>query len=856
MRRTNYIEDFWHDLSYALRTLAKAPSFAITAILTLALGIGATTAIFTLVHQVLLKSLPVSNPSQLYRVGNKVHCCVWGGYTQDEEFSVFSYELYKYFRDNTPGFEELAGFQAGSPWLAVRRPHSVKAADSYLGEFVSGNYFSMFGISPFTGRIFVKADDRPGAPLVAMMSYRLWQQKFGFDPAIIGTSLDINAKPFTIVGIAPPGFFGDTLRSQPPDFWIPLSDEPVMQGESSILEHPNMHWLNAIGRITPGASPAAIEARLKVELHQWLRSHLGDMTPDDRDHLSQQKIYLSPGGAGVAAMRGQYSDGLHLLMTVSSFVLLIACANIANLMLVRGIARQRQTSLRMALGAQRSRLIRQALTESIALALLGGAAGLAVAYAGTQTILHLAFQGANYVPIDSSPSSLVLLFTFAVTLVTGILFGIAPAWLTSHSDPVDALRGASRSTSDSAGLPQKTLAILQAALSLVLLSAAGLLTQSLNNLQNQREGFKTDGREIVNFDPLLAGYRPEQLDPLFRRLHDELSQIPGVLSVSYSTYSPMSGNSWNEGIHVEGKTVPRANNTGALWDRVSPGYFETIGTRIKRGRPITDRDTAASPHVAVINEAFARRYFKNENPLGKHFGKSDAKYAGDYEIAGVTEDTRYVPWDMGKPIGPMFFLPATQWTRYQNQNDAVTETRSHYLNTFELHVGGRISALESQIIRTFEQVDPNLTIIRMQSFAAQVSGNFTQQQLIARLTSLFGLLALALASVGLYGLTAYSVARRTREIGIRMALGAGRKGVLVMVLRGAFLLTGIGLLAGVPLTIAAGRLVQNQLYGIGKSDPLTIASAVLILAMCAFVAGLLPARRAASIQPMEALRIE
>jgi predicted permease len=859
MRRTNYLEDLWQDLHYTFRTLAKTPGFAVTATLTLALGIGATTAIFTLVHEVLLKSLPVANPSQLYLIGKDIHCCVWNGYSQDGGFSLFSYELYTHFRDNTSdkshGFEELAAFQPGLTMLSAGRAGSSEPSTAYFGEFVSGNYFSMFGIRPFAGRDFRKTDDRAGAPVLAMISYRVWQEKYALDPAVIGSSFSINGTPVTIAGVTPPGFFGDTLRSSLPDFWIPLSAEPLLHGQSSILNQPDTNWLNIIGRVPAGANTAAIEAQLRVELHQWLMSHLADMSPYDRDHVSKQTTYLSAGGAGADYMRGEYRKGLQLLMTASSFVLLIACANIANLMLVRGSARRRQTSLRMALGARRSRLIRQALTESILLALFGGAAGLAVAYGGTRAILQLAFAGTQYVPIHATPSFPVLLFTFAVTLATGVLFGIAPAWTTSHSDPVEALRGAGRSTSDLASLPQRTLVILQAALSLVLLSAAGLLTQSLSHLEHLEEGFKTGGRQIVSIDPVLAGYRPEQLELLFRKLHDRLAQIPGVPRVGYAMYSPLSGDNWDENIYIPGRTLP-PDDTSPLWERVSPDYFETVGTRVIRGRSITDRDTAASQHVAVVNEAFVRQFFRNENALGKHFGKSDAKYAGDYEIVGVTEDTRYESYEMQKPVRAMFFLPTTQSTQYRRQIDSSTETRSHYLHTIVLQTAPGVQSVEGPVRRALQQIDPNLAVIRMQSFADQVNGNFTQQQLLARLTLLFGLLALVLASIGLYGVTAYSVARRTSEIGIRMALGADRKSVLAMVLRSAFLLAGVGLILGVPLTIGADRLLNSQLYGVGSFDPLTLAGAVLMLAFCAFVAGLIPARRAASIQPMDALRTE
>ncbi len=419
------------DTRHALRRLRMAPAFTIATILTLALGIGATTSIFTLVHAVLLKSLPVANPGELYRVGRETHCCFMGGYSQDKEFSLVSYELYQYLRENTKGFSELAAFPSLALQFGVRRSGSAEAAQTYPGEFVSGNYFAMFGIKAFAGRALTVEDDRAGAAPVAVMSYRLWQQRYGADPSVIGSVFNLDDKPFTVVGIAPPGFFGDTLRSTAPDFFLPLNTEPFVESDADLNKY-DTHWLELIGRIRPGANPASIEAEMRVELKQWLRSHWGEMSAGDRAKFPQQTLFLTPGGAGITSMREQYEHWLQILMTVTGFVLLIVCANVANLMLVRGMERRRQTSLSMALGARASRLVRQALIESILLSLFGGAAGLAIAFAGTRLILHFAFpssDGFAGVPISSSPSMPVLLFAFVISLVTGVAFGIAPAWM-------------------------------------------------------------------------------------------------------------------------------------------------------------------------------------------------------------------------------------------------------------------------------------------------------------------------------------------------------------------------------------------------------------------------------------------
>ena len=634
---------------------------------------------------------------------------------------------------------------------------------------------------------------------MAVMSFRTWQQKYGQDPSVVGASFTLNGQPFTIIGITPPGFFGDRLQSTPA-FWIPLSDEPLINGANSILDFPQQDWLDVIGRIAPGADVKSIEAHMQLELQQWLLSPIAKLQPGELAVVPKQTLHLSPGGAGVQMMRDEYQSGLHLLMWVSGFVLLIACANVANLMLVRATTRKQQTSIRAALGAPRGRQIRLVLTESTVLALLGGIAGVGLAFAGTRLILHLAFQK-NNVAIHATPSLPVLAFTFVVALLTGILFGVAPAWMTAAANPADALRGANRSTGQSVSWTQKSLVVAQAALSLVLLCAAGLLTQSLRNMQHQQFGFETANRYILHIDPQMAGYKPAQLNAFYRQLHDTLAAIPGVSRVSFSLYSPMEGDNWGETVYIEGQAPPPpdTNQNDASWVRVSDGYFETIGTKIVQGRAITEQDTPTSQRVAVVNQIFAKKFFKDESPIGKHFGYLDQKYAGNFEIVGVTEDTQYR--QPTRPIPPMYFLSALQRVDYEDPRFVTFEDRSHYLNAIEFKTVGNIPGLESQVRRALAQVNPDLAVIDFVSFAQQVEGNFSQQAMIAKLTSMFGFLALVLASVGLYGVTAYSVERRTSEIGIRMALGAEPLNVLKLVLRGAFLQVGIGLAIGIPATI-------------------------------------------------------
>jgi len=845
------VETLLQETRQALRRLRMAPAFTIATILTLALGLGATTSVFTLVHAVLLKSLPVANPGELYRLGRETRCCYFGGYSQVGEFSLVSYDLYKYLRDNTKGFSELAAFPASAQVFGVRRSGSPDAAESYAGEFVSGNYFAMFGIRAYAGRTFTARDDRSDAPPAAVMSYRLWQQRYGSDPSVIGGVFNLNDKPFTVVGITPPGFFGDALRPNPPDFFLPLATEPLVQVDTDLDKY-DTHWLALIGRIRPGASPVSIEAEMRVGLQQWLRSHWTEMSVNDRARFPDQTLYLAPGGAGITGMRERYEHWLQILMMVSGFVLLIVCANVANLMLVRGMERRRQTALSIALGAGASRIVSQPLMESLLLSLCGGAAGLAIAFAGTRLILHFAFPSAPGfagVPIEASPSMPVLLFAFVTSLLTGVAFGTAPAWMTSRVDPIEALRGASRSTTRAGSLPRKTLVVLQAALSLVLLSASGLLTTALQRLENQDLGFDQDRRLVATINPKLAGYQSAQLPPLYRRIHDSIAGVPGVASVALCLYSPPGGG-WGSGVWVDGRQPPGPNDDNlSWWNRVTAGYFEVVGTPLLEGRDISDEDTASARKVAVVNEAFARQFFPQEDPIGKHFGRKPGT-SREFEIVGVARDARYLTRGPSQPSGPMFFLPASQ-AEYGQAN-----LGSFFLR--DIVIAARPGAIVpvASIHQAMAAVDPDIPINSIRTLREQVSNQFVQQRLSARLTSFFGILSLVIASIGLYGVTAYNAARRTNEIGLRVALGASRLDVVQLVLRGALGPILLGLVIGLPLTLAAGRFLGDQLYGTNPYNPVVTLAAVLALGLSALVAAFIPAFRATVISPLDALRTE
>jgi predicted permease len=843
------------DLKLALRQFRKSPGFAATVILTISLGIGANVAIFTLVHAILLKSLPVANPATLYRIGDLDDCCVNGGFINDNgDFDLFSYELYRHFQDNTPEFEQLAAFQSGHSTMNVRAGTATANAEG--AEYVSGNYFATFGLGAYAGRMLLPSDDAPGAAPVAVLSYQAWQVAHAGDPKVIGSTFYIQNQPFTIVGISPPGFFGDRIDSNPPALWIPLNLEPLVERESSILKNSDSNWLYVLGRVKPGVNVGSLQAKLTNSLRQWLATQPA-YTINGRDtQISKQYVALTPGGAGVQNLQLETSSGLHLLMAISALVLLVACANIANLLLAKSATRRAQTSISMALGASRSLLVRQMLVESLLLGCTGGLVGIAVAYAGARTILTLAFPDSPQLPIHASPSLAVLGFAFALSLLTGLIFGIVPAWISSHSDPAEALRGVNRSTRDRASLPQKSLIVFQAALSLVLLVGAGLLTQSLRNLEHQDFGIATSNRYVFHFDPAGAGYSVATMPAANDRLDREFAALPGVQSVGLALYSALEGNNWGEGIYVEGRPAPGpTDNNNSSWDRVSPHFFETIGQSVVRGRGFTEQDTATSRMVAVVNQAFVKKFFPNEDPIGRHFGTFDQKYANDYEIVGIVADAKYN--NPREPVRSMYFRPMTQLnTTIKERSFNTAETRSLFPNSITLRYAGDAASLEPLVRRTLANINPNFTVLDFKSLDYQVAGNFNQERLISRLTSLFGLLALVLASVGLYGITAYSVARRTSEIGLRMALGANRGNVVALILRGASWQVGLGLALGIPAALLGGHLMATQLYGVKTYDPLTLAGAVLVLAVFAAVAGFIPARRAASIEPMNALRTE
>jgi predicted permease len=836
------------DIRFACRRLWHQPGFTLTAILTLALGLGANIAIFSLVYALLVRSLPVDRPGELYRLGDTNNCCVNSGL--QGSYSLFSFRLFEHLRVATrEDFVELAAFQATTQPIGVRRGGGI--AESLQGQYVSANYFHMFGVRPAAGRLLVAEDDRPDAVPAVVISHEAWTQRFGQDPSLVGDTVLVSGKPMTIVGVTAQGFFGDTVRPNPAGIWIPLGQEPVLRGVASLIDRAGQDWLYAIGRLRPGVRLEQTAARVTTALRQWLEVQL-EVPQEARAQLPQQHITVVPAGGGVPLLRAQFGQALTILFVTSGLVLLIAAANLANLLLAR--ADRGQAAIRAALGASAGRLLWQSLTEGVLLAVAGCFVAVWVAAAGTRTLIALAFPGALYVPVDAAPTPMIWFFSLALAVLTGALFSAGPAWAMSRTPPLEALSGVGRSGQLRSFVPRRSLVIAQVALSFVLLSGAGLLGSSLGNLEREALGFEPAARTIVRIDPpALAGQR-ERLAGLYAAMRDRLLRIPGVRDASYALYSPMEGNNWSSRISIAGRPVDPSSPDGSSWNRVGPHFFETVGTRLLRGRQMNESEIAGGARVAIVNDAFRRRFFEDAEPIGQRVGIGDAAHAGDYEIVGVVEDVRYTA--PRQPVRPMIFLPAFQAVEYSDSTAANVQARSMLLRTLILHATVDAAALEPAIRRALAEVDRDIHVVRVLPHVEQVGANFRIERLMARLTSMYGLLALALATVGLYGVTAFGVAQRTREIGVRMALGADRRRVVSTIVRGPVGQTLVGLLIGVPLALAASRSIATQLYGIGSADPTIFSTATLVLLASTVIAAIVPALRAASINPTQALRGE
>ncbi len=784
-------------------------------------------------------------------MGDTDDCCVNSGWNDKGDYSLFSTDTYLMMKKNVPEFQELAAMEAGFDYrpLTARHEDPQSVAKSIMGEFVSGNYFRTFGLQPAAGRFFTDADDTKGAAFTAVMSYDTWAHDYASDPSIVGTTFRINTQPVTIIGVAPKGYYGDRLTSTPPNFYLPIESMAVI-ANVPYLHDPEVAWVYVIGRVKPGVPLPALQTKISTILRQQFSTLKMFSTERAKKFLDRTHVVLIPGGAGIQQLQDNAKSQLHLLSWIAALVLLVACANIANLQLVRSMSRRSEMCVRSALGAQRSRIIRQLLTESVLLAGLGGVVGLAVAYAGAHMLLVLAFPGAQNVPIDAAPSPLVVLFAFGLSLVTGILFGVAPAWIAAQAQPADALRSGTRTTAGGASILQRSLVILQASLSLVLLVGAGLFAQSLNKLESSDMHLDSTNRYMIHFNPQAAGYATTQVEALYRTIEDQFHALPGVVKVGISTYTPMEDNNWGTSVQIQGEPDP---NKGASWVKGNADYFDSVGTHVVMGRGFRPQDLLAAPPVAVVNQQFVKTFFKpGQNPIGHRMGSPGPDNQGKYEIVGVVEDTTYtaVQWK----DHAMFFVPITQ--RPANTKTPISEDIGLYAGAIIIQSSRPMNDMEKLAQRTLSGINPNLTIVKFQTFDEQIADRFNDDRMIARLTSLFGALALLLATIGLYGVTSYTVVRRTPEIGIRMALGAERIRVVGMVMRGAMAQAVIGLAIGAPIAILCVRYIKSQLYEITRVDTGVMVGAICILTVAAAVAGMIPARRAATINPVKALRVE
>jgi predicted permease len=843
------------EVRYSLRNIRLSPLFTITVVLTLGLGMGATAAIFSLIYTVMLKPLPVPDPGSLYRLGTGKTCC----YSNDlqGEWGIFSYDFYQRLRRSTPQFEQVAAFQAEPHILSVRYGSHVGQAQALLGEYVSGNYFQTLGVQPFAGRLFTFADDERNSEPVAVMSYRTWQDKFGGDLSVVNADFTFEGFNFKVVGITPPNFYGETMSNIPPSLWIPLQTEYLTDAEASYNLVPSSAWLRVIGRLRPGAQVGGASSELTSFLRHWLVSD-ADIMPNRRSELEQQlprqRIEIERCATGIGALGDEYGRSLKILLAVCAMVLLIACANVVNLQLARGMTRRVQVSIQSALGASGAQLIRQALIESLILALLGGIAGVCLAIAGVHLVVKLAFGPGNGIAMHVGLSWPMLGFCAALTLASAVSFGSVPAWLLARTNPIEAMRAAGRASADTQPHLRKILVVLQVAASTSLLAGASLLTRSLLNIEQQDFGFTTQDRIVLRMEEPLAAYSHEHLNVLYRQLQDALERLPGVRSASLALYSPFTAH-WDQLVVKPGEGMPSTDGSRkVLWDRVSPRYFATLGQELLAGREFTEADNATSRQVAIVNQSFVRRYFSGIDPLGKVFGFSTPANSEDFAIVGVVRDAKYT--NPEEAPEPMVFAPLAQHSNYSDASAKDNEKWSHFITGAQLWIDGNPGRLDPQIRDVFREVDPNFAIVSIQPLQQQIDTNFDERRLLVRLCGLFSVLSLILASVGLYGITAYNVASRTREIGVRMAVGADRARIALFVLQAAFAQTLLGLVMGLPVALMIGRSLKSRLYEVGTIDAPSILLPAAALLLCAGAASLLPAMRAASIQPIEALRSE
>jgi predicted permease len=836
------------DLRYAFRTIRLNPGFACVAVLSLALGIGANTAIFSLIDAIMLRTLPVEDPASLVLLTDPTASGVSVG-SQDGVRSLVSFEEYRELRDRTSAFSGLFAAESNLSRVYVRTGDGP--VEEVLGKLVTGNYFQVLGVQPAIGRVFTEAEDKsPGSAPLAVMGYDYWKRRYALDASVVGRTIQVNRNALTIVGVAPPGFHGETVGDSP-DLYVPMMMEPLMKrGRDWLHDDPTraekVMWLQMGGRLKPGVSMAAAQSGVDGAFKQYLQVLSGyTADPERKKSILNQQLKLTSGAKGASYLRDEASQPLTVLMSIVGLVLLIACANVANLLLARATSRQREISVRLALGATRRRLVRQLLTESLVLSFLGGAAGVIFAFWAGNVLVRLASGGPKPIPLDLHVDLRMLAFTAALSILTGILFGLIPALRTARADVNPALKDNARGVTGSGAKLNlgKLLVVTQVAISLLLLIGAGLFVRTLTNLQSAELGYTKENLLVVRVDPVSGGYKGQAMAAYYRRVLDELKAIPGVRGVTLSENGLFSGTESMDQITVEGYHSKNEADLASRYDMIGPGYFSTLGVPILMGREIGPQDTAGAPLVCVVNEAFAKFYFGKENPLGKHVTDEFPDTRATCEIVGVARDLKdhRVRGDIPRRFYLPLFHPIGEYPPAAN---------------YELRTMANPESLMPSIRRRLEEIDSAVPIIKAGSVTDNVYRSIRQERMIAQLAAFFGALALLLSAIGLYGVLAYNTTRRTHEIGIRMALGAAQGSVLRQILREALILAVVGVAIGLPLAYACGRLLQSALYGLAVLDPWIWCAAVLAMMAVAAAAGFIPARRASRVDPVRALRYE
>ena len=833
-------EELLQDIRYGLRLLRISPGFTCVAILTLALGIGANTAIYTLIDAVMLRMLPVKNPQELVSLNLAGPLDTQFPRDVDGDFSTeFPYPAFVQMREHNQVLSALFAFKDTGRLSVLVNGN----AEIVHGQLVTSNYFSALGVRAAQGRDFAPDEDAAGAESVAIVSYGYWQSHFGGEASVLGRQILVNGAPVTIIGVAAPEFFGLQAGSAV-DLYMTMTMQPQIMPHvaedpgTSAFAATDVWWIQLMGRLKPGVTAEQARANLDViyrpAVLQGLRPEAGS------GPLIPPALELVPAGGGLSGLRNTFSKPLAILMIVVGIVLLIACVNMANLLLVRSSARAKEIAVRLSLGASRGRLIRQLLLESVLLSAFGGLLGLVFAYWGCNALVAMMQHANNPLSIDVHPDLNVLAFTAVACIVTGILFGLTPALRATRVELTPALKQTAatlRTTRDKI-YTTKTLVVAQVAFSVVLLFCAGLFVWTLMNLETMNVGFSRDNLLLFGVSPNNGGYKGRRYADLCREIQSRVAQLPGVKSATSSLILLLSGNMWLGSIKVPGYSARPNENTSVSVLPVGDGFLSTMGIPLLQGRDLSPRDDESAPKVALVNETLAREYWPNENPLGRHFTLRNV----DMEVVGIVADAKYT--SLRRDIPPTVYYP------YVQQMDSMPQMH------FEMRTAGDASALISSVRQVVASIDNRLPLFDVRTQTQQIDDLLYQERLFAKLVGFFATLALALVCVGLYGVMSYSVARRTSEIGIRMALGANRSNVLNMVLRGAFLQVGIGLCIGTPLAILCGRYLAHQLYGVGRFDPLVLGGATVVLSVCALLAGFLPAHRAASIEPVEALRSE